>query len=290
MGLMLRAVLPALVLALLLAPAASAGYTPALYYLAPPDASPLEGNLSTDAPEGDVPSAAFVTVLPADAASASFIALEDPNATHVLGRVLVGLWADLSAAQGAVEARFVLVEDGVATPLASATRPVSTDPAQAPEPTALLPPDPTDPQGAVFHAAAQAMPLLARPPVLLDLGVLDVEVPEGAVAGIELRLVEDNATGLPASGFARVSYAAATAPSFLYVPWWSADEPAAPGQTPAKAPSQPGPGGSSGAPGSGGSGGSQDPAPQSDGKDSPAAPLVLVLAGLAAVAVLRRRS
>lgn len=287
MGLMLRVALPALLLAaLVVAPVACAGYAPTLYYLAPPDLDPLAGSLSTDAPEGDAPSSAFVTVLPADAASASFIALEGANATHVLGRVLVGLWADLSAAQGAVEARFVLVEDGVVTPVASATRPVSTDPAQAPEPTALLPPDPTDPQGAVFHAAAQAMPLLARPPVLLDLGLLDVEVPEGAVAGIELRLVEDNATGLPASGFARVSYAAATAPSFLYVPWWSTDPPATPGQTPPKAPTQPTGGGPTGSsPGSG----AEDP-DRPAGQDSPAASLVLVLVGLAAVAVLRRRT
>lgn len=279
---------PGLLSLLVLVPAASAGFSPSLYYLAPDGA---DGALSEEAPEGESPSSAFVTALPADAASAAFVALEGPreNATHVLGRVLVGLWADVGVAQGSVEARLVLVRDGTVTPLASAAQPISTDPSEVPEPTALLPPDPTDPQGAVFHAAAQVMPLLSHPPFLLDLGVLDMEVPEGAVAGVELRLVEDNATGAPASGIVRVQYAAATTPSFVYVPWWSEDPEASGAPGSPRTPSQPGPGGGSGPSGGGGaSDPDDDVVVRPGGQNSPGLPLVLLLALVAAAAAVRR--
>ncbi len=274
--------------ALLLVPAGAATYTPALYFLAPSEDPILgAGSLTLLQPTGNE-SANAVLVPLGEVPGATFIALESPNATHILGRVLVGLWMDPGIAQGAVEARILVVDPaGAITEISRSALPVSTDPNALPEPTTLLPPDPTDPQAAVYHMAAKLLPLLNRPPMLLDLGILNVEVPEGAIASIELRLIADNTTEMPAAGLARIAYDAALTPSFVYVSWWSPNPVVAP--APGATPTQPG---SSDPSAPIGKDPNEPSGPSSDaGKDSPGLAIPVGLLALTATAmVLRRRS
>ncbi len=272
------------VMVLLFAPLASAGYAPGLYFLAPSD-NPLEPRLAELLPEGNTSRQQPILAL-GESPGVVFLSPNAANGTQVLGRVLAGVWLDSDATQGAMEARVVLhLENGSLMEVSRAEVPLSLDPAAAPDPAALLPSDPTDPEAAVYYAAANVLPLIQSPPFLLDMGFLAMDVPEGAKVAIEFRLVEDESTGLPAIGIAQIAYDSALAPSFLYVPWWSPDA-ASPGSSPGAPPGSPPaspPQASPSAPPS------PSPSPSESDNESPSIGVVVLLVGALLMAQLHRQ-
>lgn len=214
--------------ALLLAPLAAAGPIPALYFLKDGE-TPLVGDgiLNQTAPDGldpttrlvlpgseDVPNAVFRTVAPVE------------EADRLLGPLLVGLWTGPSTViDGNITATIYLVEGDEMTPLGSAGIALQINESSAPDPMSLVPPDPTDPEQAAAYIAAQAMAGLITPPVLLQQGFVDVEVPEGATLAVGFYLEATPGSGNPApiGGPASIRYDASLTPTFVYAPWYKTD-------------------------------------------------------------------
>ncbi len=260
-------------------PLASAGPAPALAFLADSESGPLaDGALVHAWPVADEPKVRPILVELAGP-STVFVDVEEQPGTHLKGRVFVGIWPDAAIAKDARLRVSLYVGNDLVN---ESFVPVTVDPNNVPDPTALLPPDPTDPQGAVFHIVAQVVPLVLQPPTMVDLGVVDVEVPEGSSVRLGFGLV--GADGLPPTGAAMaLKYDGKLSPSFVYLPWWSADPQAVspqiddvPKQQPPVTPP------STDTPTSG-------PAPAgSPGEESPAVGIVALL-GVVAMALLWRR-
>lgn len=187
----------------------------------------------------------------------------------------MGLWPDAGIAKDSILVASLLI-DGVAVANGSAV--VNVDPGAAPDPLSFMPPDPTDPEGAVFHAAGKVLPLILQPPTLIQLGFIDMEIPAEAEVALSFGLA--SATSGPATAVAMVlKYDGMLSPSFVYLPWWSADpavvspqlppaQPAAPAMEPEPEPAQ------------------EEPAAS---KDSPGVGLLAVMLSFVGIALLRRR-
>jgi uncharacterized protein (TIGR03382 family) len=204
-----------------------------------------------------------------------------------MGPLFVGLWTDSSLViEGNISVGLYLREGDTDTLVASASRSLDIDPSQVPEPTSLIPPDPTDPEAAAYYIAAQALPLINKPPMLLDLGMVDVEVPENATLVLGFSLVAPGGGALPAGfGVASIKYDSALTPSYLYAPWYAADPvmpspSASPSASPSGSPTSGSPSGST-PPGTG------DPS-ETKAEESPGAG-ILVVVGALGLALLRRR-
>lgn len=276
---------------LLLAPLAVAGPAPAVHYLAD-EASPFEtGALETEAPSKNESSQRIVTA-GIDGPSVWFSTPVQQG--RLAGPAFLGLWTMANpVVLGDIEASLWLEADGNRTLLSSAALDAAIDPSQLPEPTSLVPPDPTDPEGAAYHVAAQLLPLLMSPPMVFDLGMIDAEAPANASLLLGLQMVGDP---LPI-GTSIIQYDAVTSPSFLFAPWYAPDPPAPqPTSSPpssTSAPSSSGSSTSSPSPGSSSSSSSSSSSPEPDdeapSEDSPGAGLLAALAALGAAAYAMRR-
>lgn len=241
---------------ILCVPAASAGSAPVVGFLADVDGPAAPGHLQLAMPEGNESSSRPIVM---DLVGSAAVFHADPEAkagTHLKGPVFAALWIDLSAVAGG-SLQLQLKEGDVV--LAEHAVDVSVDPESLPEPESLVPPDPMDPEGAIWHVAAQVLPAVTMPPLVFDLGIVDAEVSDNV--HVELRLLPPAEDPL-AVGSSIISYDGALAPSYVYLPWWSAD-PAA--QPPQQTIFQGGSGSGSDPGGSGSPGGSGDPG--SDGSD-----------------------
>ncbi len=270
---------------LLLAPLAEARPAPALYFLKDGETPTIgDGILNTTLPDGNASKTRIVPVGTESLLPVRFVT--EPGAPHptiIRGPLFVGLWTGESPMlHGNLTATFYLVTGDDMTPLGNASINLDADTESAPDPTALVPPDPTDPEGSVFHIAAQVLPMILKPPTLLAMGAVDMEVPEDSSIVLGFRLEPGSSPGpAPVGAFAQIQYDALLQPSFAYVPWYEPDPPQP--APPASPPSQ--------TPGSGSTTPQPEPSqptPDSN-KDSPGIGLAAVLALAAAALVARRR-
>lgn len=283
--------------ALLMAPVAMAAPQPGIYYLSDSESGPLgEGKAQAEAPDENATAAARPILYgDADMPSAVFH-LDDGEWEQMKGRAMAGVWIAASAAIDAnLSATLYDVDaDGAMTPLANASHSLLLDPDSLPDPEALLPPDPTDPEGAVFHVAAQVLPLLMEPPVLFDFGVIDQEIADGHHVALGLYM-SPGSLGIPL-GTVAIQYSAQESPSFVYAPWYAPDpapvDPVAPSEPAPSDPAPSDPAPSDPASGSGDEGdddGASGGEPSGESKKSPGVGLFATLALVGAVLVARRR-
>jgi len=236
----MRGILLGALLVLLFAPAADARPAPALYFLHDAEAPVLPGILNVTAPTGPDPSVRPVTLGTEELPSAVFVTELEEHAGRLKGRLLLGLWMGQSAVfEGNLTAILYEVDaDGARTPLVRASLDIARDPTQT-DPTTLVPPDPTNVTESVAYLQYQALTALLPPPVLVDLGLVDVNV-----TGPQLALglfLEPAPGGVAPAGAASIQYDGQFHPSFAFVPWYEPDPPkAAPSPTTkAPAPSTP---------------------------------------------------
>lgn len=281
----------ALLASLLLAVTAAAGPSPSLYFLQDGSAGPLgDGRMNATAPDSLEPSTRPIVAGTSDLPSAVFIGPDAPQ-DRLYGPLFAAVWLGPSAVADGNLTGAVYIEDadGTRTLLATASQSVITN-ASSVDPMTLVPPDPTDPEAAAAHVLGQAMAQTLQPPVVLDLGHVDAQVPEGGSISIGLYLeAGDSGSPLPA-GAASAQYDGQMQPSFVWVPWYAPDPPP-PSPNPSASPSgsasdiSSGPSSDSPSPGSG------DDSGEGPAKDTPAIGLlpVLGLLGAALYGVRRGR-
>lgn len=261
-----------LLVLLFVLPAASAGSVPAIAFLTDDGAPVAPGAMVHDWPEGNESSVRLVP--PGIVGDALFVYAEEAPGEALKGRMLLGLWPDADYAADATLVATAWVDD---KPFANATAPVVTDPSQVGDPANIIPPDPSDPEGAVMHAAAQAAPLVLSPPMLLDFGFVDKEVPEGSVVQITMHL---DGPDLPAAASMALKYDSLMAPGFLYLPWYAeSDDAVAPQAQPVPADPEPEPEPSQ----------TSGPAPSPQEEATPLPVPIALGAVVIAVGLLRRR-
>ncbi|MGB0652588.1 MAG: hypothetical protein ACPGQL_05260 [Thermoplasmatota archaeon] len=283
-----------LMVAALLLPAAAvtAVPAPALYFL-DDGATPIidDGVLSVEQPTGNETRTRLVLPAAEAVLQVRFVSPAGEERPNLLrGPLFVGLWTGESVVlNGNLTASIGIMEGETFKPLGNASVALDLNQSDAPDPLALIPPDPTDPQGAAFHVLAQVLPLLFKPPTLLNLGIVDLEVPEGSQVAVQFRLDPgSSALPIPTAAFAQVQYGAILTPSFVFIPWYEPDpprpDPPAPVTPPPTTPDDDDGGDN------GGTGGQDTDEGDGDGEDSPGASAVIIAVGLlAAVAVARRR-
>lgn len=204
---------------LLAAPLAAAGSAPSIAFFADSASGPVGDGILTQAWPTTNESSVRPILIELAGPSTTFVDIEEPPGTHLKGRLFAGIWPDAALADDA-QLRVSVWLDGEL--IAEGMVPINIDPSATPDPLKLVPPDPTDPQGAVYHVIGQVLPLVLQPPTLVDLGVVDVEVPNGSALQVGFGLV--GAASMPPVGAAMVlKYDGVLTPSFMYMPWWSAD-------------------------------------------------------------------
>lgn len=286
----------AVLASLLLAASAAAGPAPALYFLQDGATGPIgDGSMDATAPDSLEPSTRPIAVGSSDLPSAIFVGPEAPE-DRVYGPLFVAVWLgpSLVVEGNLTAAAYIEDAEGERSLLATGSESVNTNLSSTPDPMAFVPPDPTDPEAALAHVMSQALAQTLQPPVVLDLGLVDAEVPEGSHISIGLYLEAPDGGLLPI-GAASAQYDGQLQPSFAWVPWYAPDPPA-PTSNPSSSPSGPPP--SSPSPSGGSSPTSQpDPSPGSDGmadegpdtQDSPGIGAIALLAFVAVAALAARR-
>lgn len=276
--LLMRRLAVAAMMVLLLLPAAAARPEPVLYFLYDDEAPVLPGLMNDSMPSDLEPETRPVLPGSDELPSALFVTSLEDHPGRLQGRMVVGLWTGQSPVlEGNLTAVLYEVQDDERVVLARASVDVHTDPTGI-DPTVLVPPDPTDPEGSIAYLQYQALTMLLRPPLLLDLGVLEANVTEGAqlALGIYLEAAPD---GVAPMGISSLEYGGQLQPSFVFVPWYAPDPPRATPVSPAPPTAPPT---DSHAP-------APSPTPEAQAaRDSPGLAVALVLVGLAAL-VLRRR-
>jgi hypothetical protein len=205
--------------------------------------------------------------------------------TRIKGPLFVGLWlGESSVAHGNLTATlYEIPASGMAVPLANASVALDANASKLPGPTTLIPANTTDPQAIAFYELGQVLPVLLHPPAIFILGPIDVPFAQDSSFAIGFRLTQGSSPApLPTGAFASIEYDAINTPSFVYVPWYAPDPPR-PTVTPRYTYSYSGTqSGHSSIP-------SSDQVISGDGKKSPGLEPVVLLAGLAAVAIAMRR-
>ncbi len=268
---------------LLLAPMAEARSVPALYFLKDGETPVIEnGILNTTIPSDNATKTRVIPVGSQDILPVRFVTdAEEAHPLFIRGPLFVGLWTGESPmVHGNLTATFYIIDGEDLTPIGNGSINLDANTSRAPDPLALVPPDPTNPQAAVFHVVGQLVPMIMKPPTLISLGIVDLEVPEGAQIGVGFRLDPGTSPApLPVGAFAQIQYDSMLQPSFAFVPWFEPDPPkpatppAASTPPPANPPAQQPP----------------PPAPSNDSKDSPGPGALLFLALLGAALFARRR-
>ncbi|MGB1698169.1 MAG: hypothetical protein ACPHK8_07195 [Thermoplasmatota archaeon] len=269
-----------ILIALLFLPVALGASAAEVLYLAPGLTPISDGSLDAEAPQDLNNSISLILPGSADLPTISFTR-EGDHADRIYGPLLIGMWTGPSPTlMGNVTA---VVSDG-STILSSASVDISIDPEALPDPTSLIPPDPTNPEQAAAYVLAQALIATMKPPVLMDLGFIDANVSRDAPISVSFFL-----EGEPvALGAASLQYDGALTPSFLYVPFYEADP------APSSSSSSSAPASSSSSSGSSGSsspslgGSSSSSAGSSESKDTPSVGFLAAI-GVAGAAMLFRR-
>jgi hypothetical protein len=224
-----------LLLLLLLLPNASAGYEPRFYYLKDDGLGAAEtGLLNGTTPNATQPSSRPIPVALPNVPAAVFQTGDGTShAPRLLGPVYVGLWIGPSPVVKGNLTVTLYMQNGTQTiPLGNASISLDANASKAPDPATLVPPDPSDPQGALFYELSRLLPVITPPPVLLHLGNLDVQL--NATDRLLLSFaVTAGGSDLPAAegAAATIQYNSTLTPSFLYTPWFKAD-PARPKPSP----------------------------------------------------------
>jgi hypothetical protein len=148
---------------------------------------------------------------------------------RIRGILFIGLWlGESTVLHGNLNATLyeVPADGSAAIPLAGTSIPLDLNASKAPDPTALIPPNSTDPQAILFYELAQIMPLLLRPPALLTFGPMDIAFGNESSFAIGFRLEQGSSpVPLPIGAYATLQYDGAFSPSFAYVPWYAPDPP-----------------------------------------------------------------
>jgi MYXO-CTERM domain-containing protein len=158
------------------------------------------------------------------------------NASHparIKGPLFVGLWTGESATYQAnlTATMYEIPASGAAVAIANASISLDFNQSSAPDPTALLPQNQTDPTVIAFYELAQVLPVLLHPPAIFVLPV-DITFGNDSSFAIAFSLTPGSSGAPVAEGaFASVEYDGLYAPSFVYVPWYAPD-PARPTPTP----------------------------------------------------------
>jgi hypothetical protein len=263
-------------------PAAAAAPTPKLYFLKDGEV-PLVGTgvLNATIPDGLDPALRPVVIGTSDLPSQVFTTMDEEHPGRLFGPVFVGLWTGPAVVlQGNLTTVIYAVSlSGDRTLLAATSVNVDLNMSNAPDPTSLIPPDPTDPEAAAAYVAAQVLAALLQPPALLYLGMVDIEVPADSqlALGFYLEAADGSPLPVPIGAAATIQYDAIIMPSFLYAPWYAPDPEPSQTQTRSTTPRV------TGSPTTLGPG-------SEESEDSPIAGLLaaLALVGVAAVLVRRR--
>jgi PGF-CTERM protein len=209
------------------------------------------------------------------------------HADRLKGSIFVGLWAGKSGTYQAnlTATLYEVPAEGDPIALANASLNLDFNQSTAPDPTAFIPQNQTDPQAILFYEVGQVLPLIYHPPALFVLGPLDMPFSNTSAFAIGFSLTQGSSpVPLPAGAFASIDYDAVLSPSFIYVPWYAPDPPRV---TPTRSSSF-GAGTSTRHTGGHTIGGGTT-AVADDDKDSPGFALPIALAALLAVAALAAR-
>jgi hypothetical protein len=152
------------------------------------------------------------------------------NASHpdrIKGPLFIGLWTGESATYKAnlTATMYEIPAGGAAKAIANASVSLDFNQSKLPDPMALLPQNTTDPMTIAYYELAQVLPAVMYPPALFVLPV-DIPFSNGSAFAIGFRLTPgDSGAPLPEGASASIEYDGLYAPSFVYVPWYSADPP-----------------------------------------------------------------
>jgi hypothetical protein len=286
-----RAVLALLLLLAL--PTAAATAAPGAYYLRD-DELGGPGVLHSAPPNTTAPSARIV---PAGTQGVAPVRFETPAgmeaAPRLRGLAYAIVWVAPSPSVDAnLTARLLITNETAIREIGNASVPFVLDPDAFPSPEQLVPPNPTDPEGSVFHIVGQVAPHVLPRPRLFLFGHVDAAVESDARVAVQFELT--NGSGgqpVPVAAFATLLYDHATPPlyvaSFVYLPWHvPAPAPTIPAQ-PTPVPPAPGSSEPEVEPtmSPAGAAGVEEPAPAR----TPAPSVVLGLAALGAAVASRRR-
>ncbi len=272
---------------LALLPVAAAGPVPAIYFLGEDEAGAKV--LTNQQPESE--NHTYGLIAPSLSGPSLWFGGAGPVAEHLRGPIIIAVWPEAGSSDGNVTAGLYLDTGEGPELIAQSGLPLQFDPEQVPEPTALVPPDPSDPEGAIMHVLAQVYPVILQAPWVFEIGPVDVAVPEDATLSIGFGLESPNLIPVGAS---LIKYGSATAPSFVYVPWFTPDpvpsyppppEPAGSGWEPEEATGPASPPATP--PATPPASGADDP--PAKGEDSPSVGALIIVATLIAVALVLRR-
>lgn len=240
---------------LCLGAAAAAAPQPVLYWLKDGATGPVgDGSLLAydplhpNVPNGTQPHSRLI-IAGADAvAPVRFLTPSgEAHPDRLKGPLLVGLWLGPSSVyKGNLTATLYEVSGTTPHALAHASVMLDTDLNKTPNATKLIPPppappsppNPADPQAVnetqayaeaqatsiVFYEAAQALPLLIKPPAVFYMGVVDIPFNATSQFAIGFSLTQGSSS-LPVAmgGFGHVQYDYLLGPSYVYVPWYKTD-------------------------------------------------------------------
>lgn len=152
------------------------------------------------------------------------------NHTHpdrIKGSFVVGLWTGESVALAAnlTATLYEIPAEGTPIALANASVRLDLNASEAPDPTALMPPNSTDPQVIAYYELAQLLPLVMSPPIVFLLGPVDVTFANTSRFGIGFHIAQGSSPLPSGLGSATIQFNGSLSPSFLYVPWYAPDPP-----------------------------------------------------------------
>lgn len=152
------------------------------------------------------------------------------NHTHpdrIKGPIILGIWTGESPAVYAnvTATLYEVPAEGDPIALANASASIDLNTSKAPEPTAFLPPNSTDPATIVFYEVAQVLPLVMYPPVLFVLGPVDIPFANTSSLAVGFRLDPGSSQAGQPVGSATLRFNSTLSPSFVYVPWYAPDPP-----------------------------------------------------------------
>jgi len=224
----MRLLLAFILLPLLGAPLAAASYAPAVYYLKDDGlGAAVPGLLNSSMPRAAQPSQRVVPLAAPNVPAAAF--QTEAGLVHlpkIYGPVYVGLYLGPAAVVDGNLTITLLAKNGTKTiPIANATMSLDANLSKAPDPTGMVPPDPTDPEGAAAYELGKLLPMLTPPPRLLYLGSVEAVLNASDPILVSFVITPKAGADVAQGAAATIQYNATLAPSFLYVPWYKPDPP-----------------------------------------------------------------
>lgn len=156
--------------------------------------------------------------------------LAPDNHTHpnrIKGPFILGVWTGESPAPYAnlTATLYEVPVEGSPIALANATVAIDLNASKAPDPTALIPPNSTDPSAILFYELAQVLPLVLQPPLLFILGPVDIQFANTSSLAVGFALEGGSSPVGEPVGAATLRFNSTLSPSFVYVPWYAPDPP-----------------------------------------------------------------